>query len=175
MKLPRILPNVSSRDKLILGSSLIGLTLLYIMINRASKRAMLNKIYKAIDTGQNYYGTAEDAVSSNAFNVSYWKTVPSSATLLSAGKAAEIAVDIHDSFHFAAGVLYQVDVSDINNIFRQKISSKAQVSQVAYAYNKKYNKSLFDVLKMMNATFLGISSDDEFDKLVAYVTGLKDY
>jgi len=128
----------SRRDKIIIGFAIIGVTLTYLVINRAIKVRLLNKINQAIDNNVGLTGSADDVVDSNAFDPNFYKTVPDkySSRLLKPTAVIKYAQRFKDS--------HDGDGDEEFITILNELDSKAQVSQVSEVMQKKYGKSLRD-------------------------------
>lgn len=126
------------RDKIIISFAIIGVTLTYLVINRAIKIRLLNKINEALDTGVGLYGSSDDVANNNAFDVNFYKTTPSKYTsrLLKNTEVLKYVQRINST---------EDSGEDIVSIF-DEFDSKAQVSQVSAMTKIKYGKSLRDML-----------------------------
>lgn len=145
MSLGTTLKNIDSRfsrrDKIIISFTIIGITLTYLVINRAIKVRLINKINQAIDNGVGLSGSTDDIVNSNAFDPAFYKTTPSKYTsrLLKPTQVTKYANRIKAS---ADGDGDEDFISIIN-----EFDSKAQVSQVSAVMKTKYGKNLRDMMQ----------------------------
>jgi hypothetical protein len=127
------------RDKIIIGFAVIGVTITYLVINRAIKIRLLNKINEAIDTGVGLNASSDDVVNNNAFDVNFYKTTPSkyASRLLKNTEVLKYVERIQN---------VEESGENIVSIF-DEFDSKAQVSQVSAMVKIKYGESLRDMLQ----------------------------
>lgn len=144
---------------------LIGGT--FIIINKQRKKKVLAKIDEKIESGEGEYGDTRDLQDSNAFNPEYWKTV-SSTQLFDITKADSLA----KQFKEAIGT-FNSDEEKVITLFDQ-FSNKAQISQVAYRYDKIYGKNFLAALTSVDGIILGFGNiGDTMEKVMKKINKLK--
>lgn len=158
-----------------ISATILVIAGIVIIINRINKKKLLAELDKKIaevQGGKISYGTPEDLKYSNAFNVNFWKQIPTGMgykRLTEAG-AKGYAEQIHNSIG-----AFSSNEAAIIGVFK-KFKAKSDVSQVAYWYQKVYNKDFFEHLKTIDYTLLGLGiGQNDMAEIQRIVNGLPDF
>lgn len=167
---------ISKGQGIVLGSVMLGGVITYFSLNSMIKTKALNRILEAIEKE-----TSTELES--ALDTSYWRKVPISAKLLKAGDVNAIVSEMYAAWGKSSWT--QPDYSKMYIAFK-KCANKAQISQVAYSFQNKYKKDLFEMLrskkKSDQAVFqfdllhiFGLESEDFETRISEYIETLPNY
>lgn len=141
------------------GLAIVGGTVLFIVINRSRKKKALEELY-AIIKEKSGEGTYEDLKDTNAFDVNYWRKIQQQQKRTTFLKP-DVALNFAKKIEGALGTWTIDDDDKVLGIYDGR-RNKVQLSQIAYYFNKEYDKSLFPFLD----DFLSTSSLKELERLV---------
>ena len=141
---------IDNRKIMIYGSlGVIGAILAYLGYNKYAKNQEYKQLMSDLQKDTGATGTIED-LRVTAFSASFYKGKPANS-LFTAAAIAKLASDMHDNIHGLPIIPLTSNPDRVISLFSQ-YQTKAQVSQTAEAYNKRYNT---DFLKELE----GIGSD----------------
>ena len=118
--------------------SLLGLGAYLFAKKKKDKNAM--NFYNEVEKSLIPNNTFNNSV---AFDVNYWKNIPSGSKLLNNDEAIKLAENLDSYFGWEIPLVGRTNVDEekIYSLFKS-LESKAQISQIAYQYFTKYSTTL---------------------------------
>ena len=160
------------RTVMIYGSIVVVIgTVAYIVFNKEKKKKILEEINKSLETGTGAYGGSEDLQTSQAFDPKY--VVSSGSTnLLTELQALRYAKEINDNLG-GTGVFAGLgsNGSKVVNVFKQ-LKNQAQAAQIAKEFSTTYKKDMYNSIKAIDNTVLGIGSSNYMKQIQQIINSL---
>lgn len=127
---------MNTRQAIVYGSiGVAAVSTVWLLVNRNKKKKQIEAIMQEISTGANETGQNIDTLKSQAFNPTYYKTVPQGTALFKDADITAIAKSIKNN-------LTGWNKPDKVVLAFKRMTNQAQVSQLADKFNKLYNLDL---------------------------------
>lgn len=117
------------------GATILGGIGIYVVVNRANKKKMIDAINKVLDSDKGVTGTAEDVAEEDAFNPTFYKKIPK-AVILTAAAGDAMAKRLKDDIG-----TFTDDEEDIIKALTA-IRTKAKLSFISERFQLKYGMRL---------------------------------